>query len=126
MKRLRVLVVEDEVLIADYIAFELEDAGHEVIGTCATAAEALELLRQRQADLLLLDIMLKGERDGIDLVDDARALGINAPHAFISGSGEPETWARAAATEPLAFLQKPFDSRKLAALLDRLSEEHAN
>jgi CheY-like chemotaxis protein len=123
MKPLRVLVVEDEMLIADYIALEVEDAGHEVIGTCATAAEALAVLREQQPDLLLLDIMLRGGRDGIDLVGDVRAMGIAAPHAFISGSGEPETWARAEATKPLGFLQKPFDSRKLAALLDSLSAD---
>ena len=121
MTKLRVLVVEDEVLIADYIALELEDAGHEVLGTPATAAEALAILDEHEADLLLCDISLRGGRDGIELVGDLRAKGITSPHAFISGSGDPETRARAEATRPLAFLQKPFDYQKLIAVLAKLS-----
>jgi DNA-binding NtrC family response regulator len=121
MTKLRVLVVEDEVLIADYIALELEDAGHEVIGTPTTAAEALSILEEQSADLVLCDISLKGERDGIQLVDEMRSRGVTSPHAFISGSGDPDTKARAEATRPLAFLQKPFDYQKLTAVLAKVS-----
>jgi DNA-binding NtrC family response regulator len=121
MNKLRVLVVEDEVLIADYIALELEDAGHEVIGTPASAAEALAILSSQSADLVLCDISLKGGRDGIQLVEDIRSSGITSPHAFISGSGDPETRARAEATRPLAFLQKPFAYQKLLTVLAKVS-----
>jgi CheY-like chemotaxis protein len=121
MTKLRVLVVEDEVLIADYIALELEDAGHEVIGTPTTAAEALAILSGQSPDLILCDISLKGDRDGIQLVDEMRSRGIASPHAFISGSGDPETRARAEATRPLAFLQKPFDYQKLITVLAMVS-----
>jgi DNA-binding NtrC family response regulator len=121
MTKLRVLVVEDEVLIADYIALELEDAGHEVIGTPATAAEALAIVSDRSPDLVLCDISLRGGRTGIELVQDMRSMGVTSPHAFISGSGDPETRARAEATRPLAFLQKPFSYQKLIAVLDEVS-----
>jgi DNA-binding NtrC family response regulator len=121
MTKLRVLVVEDEVLIADYIVLELEDAGHEVIGTPVTATEALAILTEQSPDLVLCDISLKGGRDGIQLVEEMRSLGITSPHAFISGSGDPETKARAAATRPLAFLQKPFDYQKLITVLSKVS-----
>jgi DNA-binding NtrC family response regulator len=120
MTKLRVLVVEDEVLIADYIALELEDAGHEVIGTPATANDALAILGSQSPDLVLCDISLKGDRDGIQLVDEMRSQGITSPHAFISGSGDPETRARAEATKPLAFLQKPFDYQKLITVLTKV------
>ncbi len=120
MKKLGVLVVEDEVLIADYIALELEDAGHEVIGTPATVAKALAILAGEAPDVVLCDINLKDGRDGIELVQDMHARGIASPHVFISGSGDPETWARAQVTKPLAFLQKPFDYNKLMTALSKV------
>jgi DNA-binding NtrC family response regulator len=125
MTKLRVLVVEDEVLIADYIALELEDAGHVVIGTPTTAAEALNILSAQSPDLVLCDISIKGDRDGIQLVDEMRSMGITSPHAFISGSGDPETRARAEATRPIAFLQKPFDYQKLITILTKVSTHSA-
>lgn len=114
---LRVLIVDDEVLLADYVAAVVEDDGHEVVGTAMTAAEALLLMDQRRPDVAILDIRLKGETDGVDLADAIRASGLGASIIFISGSGDPETKARAEAVEPLAFLQKPFSDAKLLGLL---------
>ena len=104
--RLRVLVVEDEWLVADYIVDVLEEAGHEVVATAATGEKALGHLERNAIDVALLDIMLKGSLSGIDVARAARARGI--PHVFITGSGDPATRAAAEATGPLGFLQKPF------------------
>lgn len=114
---LRVLIVDDEVLLADYVAAVVEGDGHEVVGTAMTAAEALLLMNQRRPDVAILDIRLKGETDGVDLADAIRASGLGASIIFISGSGDPETKARAEAVNPLAFLQKPFSDAKLLGLL---------
>jgi len=115
--RLRVLVVEDEWLVADYIVDLLEEAGHEVVATAATGEGALGHLEQAGIDVALLDIKLKGNLSGIDVARAARARGI--PHAFITGSGDPATRAAAEATGPLGFLQKPFSRDKLLAVLDQ-------
>ena len=113
--RLRVLVVEDEWLVADYIVDVLEEAGHEVAATVATGEKALEYLEQTGIDVTLLDIKLKGNLSGIDVARAARAKGI--PHVFITGSGDPATRAAAEATGPLGFLQKPFSPGGLIAIL---------
>ena len=113
---LRALVVDDELLIADYIASVLEEAGHTVVGMAATADQALKLLRETGADVALLDITLKGASDGVEL---ARAIRREhrLPYIFISGSGDPQTRQRAEDTNPLAFLQKPFKDAQLLAVL---------
>jgi DNA-binding NtrC family response regulator len=117
---LRVLVVDDEVLIADHLAFVIEEAGHAVIGLAASADEALEILANQRADLAILDIRLKGDRNGVDLAREMKAQGFRVPHIFISGSGDPETKAEAQATEPLAFIQKPFNSIGILSVIARV------
>ena len=67
-----ILIVEDELLIAQQLAFCLEDAGYRVTGTAVSVDEALELLQQEQPDLVLLDIHLEGSLDGIDLANELR------------------------------------------------------
>jgi CheY-like chemotaxis protein len=113
--KLRILVVEDEALVADYVADVVEEAGHEVAGFAATGEKALQHLEQGRPDLAILDIKLKGSLSGIDVALRARELAI--PHMFISGSGDPSTRQAAEATGPLAFLQKPFSQDRLVSVL---------
>lgn len=121
---LRVLVVEDEWLVADYIVDVLEEAGHEVVATAATGEKALEHLEQEAIDVALLDITLKGSLSGIDVAQAARASGI--PHVFITGSGDPATRAAAEATGPLGFLQKPFSPERLLLVLGNAGAHEAS
>lgn len=119
-RSLRVLVVDDEFLIADYIALTLQDAGHRVVGTAASVTDALHVAGTAEIDLAILDIKLRGEEDGIDLAQRLGPRGI--PHLFISGSRDAAVSPRAQATKPLAFLQKPFDPARLLAVLAGLGE----
>ncbi len=121
--RLRVLIVEDEALVADYIADVLEEAGHEVAGFAATGEKALQFLERDRVDLAILDIKLKGSMTGIDVAHAARDRAI--PYLFISGSGEPPTRLAAEATGPLAFLQKPFNQEELVSVLRIAAEREA-
>jgi CheY-like chemotaxis protein len=118
--RLRVLVVEDEWLVADYIVDVLEEAGHEVVATAATGEKALEYLDRTMVDIAILDVKLKGRLSGIDVAHASRTRAI--PHVFITGSGDPATRAAAEATGPLGFLQKPFSRGTLVAVLDGMAE----
>jgi len=113
--RLRVLVVEDESLVADYVADIVEDEGHEVAGFAASGEKAIQHLEAGRVHLAILDIKLKGSMTGIDVAVAARERSI--PHLFISGSGDPTTRVAADATGPLAFLQKPFSQASLASIL---------
>jgi two-component system, response regulator PdtaR len=90
------------------------------VATAATGEKALEYLERTLVDIAILDVKLKGRLSGIDVAHAARACAI--PHVFITGSGDPATRASAAATAPLAFLQKPFSKDNLISLLDRAAE----
>lgn len=111
-RRLRILIVEDEVLIADYLAMLLEDAGHEIAGTAVTATEALEVLDDTQVDLVTLDVRLPGGVDGIELAGILRERA-GPPFLYITGSGDPAYRARCEATAPLAIVQKPVQPETL-------------
>ena len=118
--RLRVLVVDDEFLIADYIALLLEEAGHVVLGPAGSAAEALDLLRDgAAADVGVLDIKLPGGMDGIALAAEIARRHGPLPVVFASGSGDPTTRRRAEAFAALAFLQKPIEPSMLLRVLSK-------
>jgi len=118
-RKLRILVVEDEALVADYVTDLVEEAGHEVVGIAATGERAFEYLEKAGIDLAILDIRLKGSLSGIDLAQTTRARSI--PHLFITGSGDPATRQAAEATNPLAILQKPFSQERLISLLSQVA-----
>lgn len=121
----RILVVEDEALNALYISSVLEVCGYDVIGVTATAAGALEAAADRPPDLVLMDITLRGEIDGIAA---ARSLQerLGVPILFVTAHADAPTLERARATNPAGYLIKPFTARQLEiavrdALLDGAS-----
>lgn len=117
---LNVLVVDDEVLVADFVADLVEEAGHRVVGIAATGEGAIALIARERIDLAILDIKLKGDLSGLDVAAEARSRAI--PHVFITGSGDPSTRNAAERTQPLDFLQKPFSQERLAAVLRKVGE----
>ena len=102
-----VLIVDDEQLIALSLTMTLEEMGIEVCGTAATALKAVELANRHRPGIILMDVRLKGEKDGVDA-----ALAIHeifeASVIFITGSREPETVARIRQDHPAAILFKPI------------------
>lgn len=101
---MKILVVEDESISALSIAWELESAGHTVIGPAATMEDALRLARQRRPDLVLLDIDMEREHDGLELAEKFRDMDIAT--LFISGRGSV---ARQHSDLALGFIGKPFN-----------------
>jgi CheY-like chemotaxis protein len=115
----RILIVEDEALIALQMAMTLGDAGHEVIGTKATGKDTLAALadaaaRGAPADLVLMDITLRGDMDGIETVRRIRELHGDLPVVYVTGQADPSTRARAQATRPAAYVVKPVQPDELA------------
>ena len=102
-----VLIVDDEQLIALSLTMTLEEMGIEVCGTAATALKAVEMANRHRPGIILMDVRLKGEKDGVDA-----ALAIHeifeASVIFITGSREPETVARIRQDHPAAILFKPI------------------
>lgn len=112
-----VLVVEDEFLIVELLTTVLGDMGIEVCATAATADEAVGMARVHLPTLVLMDVRLKGPRDGIDAATIIRQ-AVGASVIFITGSGDSTTIARIERDHPAPVLYKPirFDQFRTAVL----------
>lgn len=115
---LRVAVVEDEPFVRLDIELALRSAGHEVVGAADTADGAVELARLQNPDVMIMDVRLQGARDGIDAaIEIWQRFGIRS--VFASANLDASLRARAAAANPLAFVDKPFMSSTLVAALPK-------
>jgi CheY-like chemotaxis protein len=111
---MNVLVVEDEILIADYICEVLEDAGLSVFGVAESAEHALRMVDSSGPDVALVDVKLAGPMDGIEFAQAMRQRH-SAPVIFVTGSGDPTTLARIESVSPFARLQKPVRPDQLVS-----------
>ncbi len=102
-----ILLVEDDFLVGMEVETGLQEAGYEVAGIAATAEEAVELARQRRPALVVMDIRLAGDRDGVDAaLEIFRTLGIRS--IFASAHGDAQVRARAEPARPLGWVAKPY------------------
>ena len=113
-KLMNALIVEDEMVVARHLATILKKVGYGVCHTVTNVADALSILEQGDSDVVLIDIMLNGERDGIDLAHELRA-GYQLPFLFITSHADPATVERAKATHPNGYLVKPFTPEEVYA-----------
>jgi DNA-binding NarL/FixJ family response regulator len=112
----RVLIVEDEVLIVLELERALTAAGFEVVGAAASADEAVALAEQEQPDAALMDVRLRGARDGVDAALEIwQRFKIRS--VFVSGNIDEAMKQRAAPAQPLGFVAKPFITGQIVALL---------
>ncbi len=116
-KRLRVLVVEDEGIIARDITSMLEQLGYEVSGQAGTGADALKLAGNLPADLVLMDIKIRGGKDGIETAAEIRKL-FGIPVVFLTSHADSETLRRANKTEPFGYVVKPFNEADLKVAIE--------
>ena len=112
MSKVKILVVEDELIIAEDIRMMLEDLGYEVIGTVPDYSEAIELMDKNLPDVVLIDILLAGEKDGITLAETIREK-FNLPFIFITSHSDTATVERAKSVHPDGYLVKPFEKKDL-------------
>ncbi|WP_119461002.1 response regulator [Rhodospirillaceae bacterium SYSU D60014] len=107
-----ILIVEDEVLIALFTSATLSDLGYDVIGIAKTAEDALQTANRHRPDLVLMDITLRGQGDGIEAAQRLKEhLGV--PVLFVTAHADGTTMERAAAAKPAGYLVKPFSPRQL-------------
>lgn len=112
-KKVNILVVEDEAILAQDIVHRLKLMKYEVLGVAATAEKAIELIDTNQkVDLLILDIVIKGDRDGIEL---ARIINkkYNIPFIFLTSHADQYLVERAKSVKPYAYILKPFNDRQV-------------
>ncbi len=110
----RILIVDDDYLVAVALAGSLGESGFDVVGIASSAAEALSLARAQRPQLILMDIRLAGPQDGIDAaVEIFRTLGIRC--VFATAYHDPRTRARAEPASPLGWLPKPYSMEAAVA-----------
>ena len=118
----RILVVEDEGLIAHDIAKRLESLGHSVVGTASTADEAVAAAHT--AELVLMDIRIDGERDGIDAAAEIRER-YHIPVIFLTAHADRSTLERAKVAAPYGYMVKPLGPATLQASIEMAAYKHA-
>jgi CheY-like chemotaxis protein len=112
----RILIVEDDFLVATQMEAALTDAGFDIVDVAASADEAVALATSERPVLCVMDIRLAGARDGIDAANEIfRTVGIRC--IFATAHADPGVRSRAEKAEPLGWLQKPFS---MASLVDAI------
>ena len=118
-----ILIVEDEALIADDIQRTLVRLGYDVPTPVATAAEAVQAAEKLRPALVLIDIKLRGKRDGIDAGGEIRAR-FGLPIVYLTSQSDDATIARAKLTSPHGYLLKPFHERELRIAIEVALHKH--
>jgi len=113
----RILIVEDEGIVADEIRTRLEHLGYHVVGMAMTGQDAIDTAFRTFPDLILMDIMLKGDMDGVGAAHQIRDR-MDIPVVYLTAYGDHETLTRAKITEPFGYILKPFKERELAAAIE--------
>jgi CheY-like chemotaxis protein len=121
MKKARkILIVEDEIVIAECLELELTMSGHTVCSCVVTGEDAIVAAEREHPDVILMDIRLAGEIDGIEAAKRIQAL-LGIPIVFMTGYLEDTIRGRAMELNPLTFLTKPVKLRDIQKALAALS-----
>ena len=118
MQTLNIYIVEDEPLIAETIKTILEEGNHKVLGYCDNVKSALFDIEELKPDLVLLDIMLAGELDGIDMSQHLQKRFNNLPFIFLTSLSDAETLKRVKKTNASGFIVKPFNENTLLSNIE--------
>jgi PAS domain S-box-containing protein len=113
----KILIVEDEAIVAESLHDQLEMLGYSVFGMASSGERALELLEDGLPDLVMMDIMLAGEMDGIATAQEIFHR-YRLPVIYLTAYSDPETLKRAKVTEPFGYLVKPYKERELHSALE--------
>ncbi|MGQ9855065.1 MAG: PAS domain S-box protein, partial [Candidatus Oleimicrobiaceae bacterium] len=119
----RILIVEDEALVAADVAQLLEKSGHLVIGRVATGKAALAAVQKDRPDLVLMDIGLKGELDGIQAAKEIYG-EFDVPVVFLTSHSDKATLQRAKQAQPFGYILKPFGEREVEATVEMAVHRH--
>ena len=113
----KILLVEDDMIIATDISLLLDEQGYEIVGICTRAEHALETIESNDIDIVLMDINLKGQMNGIK----ASAIILKnqgPPVIFLTSNTDDATFQQAIETNPYAFISKPFNQADLVRTVE--------
>jgi CheY-like chemotaxis protein len=122
-KKRKILIVEDELIIANDLKFILSGLGYEISSVAATAEEAINAVEKNRPDLVLMDIVLKGEKDGIETAE-VIILRFDIPVVYLTAFSNQNVLDRAKKTRPYGFIAKPVDRETLHTTIEVAISKH--
>ena len=123
MKKKQILIVEDERIEAEDIKMSLQRLGYSVSGTAFSGNEAIKKAEEMLPDLVLMDIVLKGEMDGTEAAS-AISSRLDIPVVYLTAHADKKTLARAKITEPFGYILKPFEDKDLHTTIEMALHNH--
>ena len=118
-----IMVVEDERIVAHNLQNELVSLGYRVPAVASSGKEALEKIEQTWPDLVLMDIVLKGDMDGIEVSDEIRDR-YDIPVVYLTAYADDATLKRAKMTDPYGYLVKPYEEKELRTTIELALFKH--
>ncbi len=123
MTNKKILIVEDEIIVAEDVAVRLRKLGYIVTDIVTTGEEAIERAEQTKPDLVLMDIVLEGDIDGVIAAEEIRNR-FNIPIVFLTAYADEKTLHRAKVTDPFGYIIKPFHHKDLQANIEIAIHRH--
>lgn len=118
----KILIVEDEMIIGANMSLQLAKLGYEVTGIITRGEEALNHVKQHKPDIVLMDIQLKGDLDGIETVQLIHK-ELDIPVIYLTANADQEHFDRAKSTNPYAFISKPFKKLDLQHAIELIIDK---
>lgn len=118
-----ILIVEDEALVAQDIRYRMQSVGYTVVGTVGDGEDAMEHVKKYHPDLILMDIMINGDMDGIETAELIRR-DYDIPIVFLTAYEDEFTVRRAKEVAPYGYLHKPFETRDLKFMIEMALLRH--
>jgi len=123
MSKTNILIVEDESIVAKDIQHSLKKLGYTVVGICSNGDDAIKTAEEMSPDLVLMDIMLKGDMSGIEAADQIRQR-MNIPVIYLTAYADESTLNKAKVTEPYGYIIKPFKEIDLHTAIEMAIYKH--
>jgi len=124
LENYRILIVEDEVLIAEDIQMSLTDLGYDICEICYDSESALDTIHRLQPDMIMLDINIRGTRDGIEIAHIINEK-YQLPFIFLTSLSDRDTLEKAKLTRPKGYLTKPFKDKDLMTTIEMAIYNHS-
>lgn len=123
MARARILIVEDNAVVAEDIQNSLEKFGFDVCATVPSGEKAIQKANEDAPDLVLMDILLKGEMNGTEAAEQIHSQ-FDIPVIYLTALGDEEVLEKAKRTEPFGYIIKPFEDRELNTAIEIALYKH--
>lgn len=123
MSKNNILVVEDESIVSKDIQQSLKKLGYNIVGAASTGEKAIELANETKPDLVLMDIMLKGDMSGIETAEKIKET-LSIPVIYLTAYADENTLAKAKVTEPYGYIIKPFKEIDLHTSIEMALYKH--